>query len=117
MMLLSKIFFSFSIIFIFVEFFQMFKRKELYQKLSDVELNDTLPFFVFYLLRLLYLPWMYIGLFSGVWYLFLSLISLGAIKFSILYLKKDFILNLFDLIDLTLSCWILIFIFLQVFSQ
>jgi len=118
MNLIIDIFHSFSIFFIIVEIFQLIKRDEIYRKSKkeNLNLNDTSFYFIFYIFKLLYLPWMVVGLFSSLSPLYLGLISLGLFKYLVLLTKKDFIINLYDLLNALVSCILLSFICYQALS-
>lgn len=119
MFFLTKIFYLLSFLFIYVEVFQLVNRKAIYGKLDfdTFETKDPIYYLVFYVARLIYIPWMYIGLFSFCNYFFIGLLALGLGKFLILRTKNNFSINLYDLINMVLSCILLVIIFLQGFFR
>lgn len=113
--LLIKSFHLFSLVFICVEILQLTKRDDLYKKIQkeNLVLKDTSIYFIFYVLRLLYLPWMFFGLFSDLWVYYLILIGLGISKFLVIYTKKNIFINLYILLETIFSIFFLIVIFRQ----
>lgn len=115
MNLLIKFFHLLSLIFILVEIFQLVKRDELYKKIQkeNLDLKDNSHHIIFYILRLIYLPWMFFGLFSSFWIYYSILICLGLSKFLIIYTKNNIVINLYILLETVLSIFFLIIIFRQ----
>lgn len=106
---LINIFHSLSLIFISIEIFQLIKRDELYKKLQkdNLDVNDTSFYFIFYAFRLIYIPWMFFGLFSNLSIFYFILISLGLVKFLVIYSKNNLIINIYDFLNTLISCLIL----------
>jgi len=110
---MSTIFYLLSILFIWVEIFQMRNR----MRMDYIEVQSLNPkrWIFFYISKIVYYFWMILGLFTENLHLFSLLIILGLLKFLIVKTKKDFWINLYDLISCVLSIIILLgFTFLGV---
>ena len=105
---MSKIFYLFSILFIWVEIFQMRNRIRL--QLIEVQRIDPMKWIVFYISKIAYTFWIFIGLFTSNYLIFIFLFSLGLPKFLLVKIKKDFYINLYDLISCIVSTITLIYI-------
>lgn len=119
MSLLSIAFYSLAPLFIFVELFQLIERDEIYSKLKVDHFQTREPFIyiAFYILRLAYIPWIFIGLFSKFWLLFCILILIGNLKYYILFTGKLKLINIYDIMNCLISVFILGFIYYQVIFQ
>lgn len=118
MSLLSNIFYILSIPFIGVEIYQMINRNNVFRKFDQNQESESLfHYFTFYLFKVIYLIWIPIGLFTHFWPYFLILISLGLFKFLVLLIKRNILINLYDIINVILSILILLIIFFQALFQ
>jgi hypothetical protein len=114
MNLLSDIFYILCPIFIGVEVYQLLNKNKVYTKFNpNLDIKDTIPHFIFYLLKLLYLFWIPIGLFSHLRIYFLFLILLSLFKYVVVFTKKNIIINLYDVINTLISSFLLIVILIQ----
>lgn len=115
MSLLTSFFYSISVIFIITEIYQLINRDKLFSRIEFDDINEynTKKSIIFYISKLIYLIWLPIGLFSSFWIYFLLIIILGLCKYSVLYTKKNVLINLYDLFNTILSVFLLSIIFLQ----
>jgi hypothetical protein len=106
---LIDLFHSLSLIFVTIEIFQLVKRDKLYRKIQrdNLDIKDTSFYLPFYVLRLIYIPWMFFGLFSNLSIFYFALISLGLVKFLVIYSKNNLIINIYDFLNTLISCLIL----------
>ena len=98
---MKTIFYLFSILFIWVEIFQMKNRIRL--QLIEVQRIDPIKWILFYISKIAYFFWIFIGLFTSNYLIFAFLFSLGLPKFLLVKIKKDFYINLYDLISCVVS--------------
>ena len=119
MSILSNIFYSFSVVFLIFEIFQLFNRNSIYNKIdiSNIKIGDSIVYLSIYLTKLLYLSWVIVGMFSPYYILFLSLIIIGLVKNIIFLFRSDILINLYEVINVIVSCCLLILIFNQLFSR
>jgi hypothetical protein len=105
-----SLFYISSILFIYVEIFQIINRNTIYKRFSDISNISLNPFLLisFYILKLYYFIWIPIGLLTNNWIYFAILIGLGLFKYPILLTKNNFCINLYDLMNTIISCFILI---------
>lgn len=117
MNILSNIFYGLSLVFIIFEFFQIFNRNRIYQKIdiSNIKITTSLIYILVYITKLIYLIWMFVGLFSDQYVLFMLLILTGLIKNIIFIFKSNILINVYDIINLLVSCYLLFTIFIRVF--
>lgn len=115
MSLLSSIFYALSLVFIGVEVYQLVNRDKVFVKFNpNMDIKSPVPYLIFYLLKLIYLIWIPIGLFSHLWILFFGIIFLGLFKYVILSsTKKNIAINLYDGINTIISVFLLIVILIQ----
>ncbi len=117
--MLNNIFLLIAPIFIVVEIWGLMNRKLIYGKLTLEKIETVNPkiLMTYYSFKIFYLFWMIFGLFYWSWIYCLSLILIGFSKNFILLTKKNLLINLYDLFNCSISCVILIIIFLQAISQ
>jgi hypothetical protein len=96
-LILDSIFYLSSLPFIWVEIFQLINRF----KVSSIteQLQTPKKWIAFYLLKLFYLLWIVIGLFTENYKNFIIIIVLSLLRFFILKINKNFYINLYDLIS------------------
>jgi hypothetical protein len=102
-----------SILFIGVEFYQLFNREKIYRKYENINKS----YILFYIFKLLYIIWVFIGFFTANYILYLGIFSLSIFKFLVLYTKKDLLINLYDIIGAVLRVLLLIMITMLVSFQ
>jgi hypothetical protein len=105
---MKTIFYLFSILFIWVEIFQMRNRIRLH--LIEVQRIDPIKWILFYISKIAYFFWIFLGLFTSNYLIFTFLLALGLPKFLLVKIKKDFYINLYDLISCIISIFILLYI-------
>ena len=104
-MKISTFFYFLSILFIWTEIFQIRNRIRL--QLIEVQRIDPLKWIIFYLSKIAYFLWVPFGLFTDNYKVFIILILLKLIKLLIIKMKKDFYINLYDLISCVISVFLL----------
>jgi hypothetical protein len=117
--MLLNLFYLISPIFIFVELYQIFNRDQIWGRLSPENLEKYNPkvLLLFYITKSLYITWIFSGLFLPMWFYSSILITLGFLKYPILLIGKNLLINIYDLINCFISSIILIIIFMKVISQ
>lgn len=117
MSLTIKFFYFLSIFFLYVEIFGFFKRETIYKPVSELELETPFRHFIFYFFKLVYLPWLVIGLLTHNWTLFSIPILAGLINLLSLKTQNNFIINIFRGLNFIVSCISLIFILCRAIFQ
>lgn len=119
MNLLTNIFYSLSVLFIVVEIYQLINREQLFSKLKfdNIEKINPLSNIIFYTSKILYLFWIFLGLFSSLKLYFLILVITGLFKYFVLLTKKNILINLYDLFNCLFSVTILSIILILRFFQ
>lgn len=102
---MRNIFYLLSVLFIWVEIFEIRNRIRL--QLIEVQRINPLKWIIFYISKIFYYFWLFLGFFTVNYLLFVSLSLIGLIKFLIIKLGKDFYINLYDLIACIISIGIL----------
>lgn len=104
-LIFDSIFYLLSLLFIWVEIFQI-KNRFTMNNLGLQSLNPKLWIF-FYFSKVIYFIWVILGLFTENYHLFSIFILLYLLRYFILMTKKNFYLNLFDLLSFVISVLIL----------
>ena len=104
MAFLTNLFFSLSIVFIWSELYHLRHKDYLYQKISQRNIqNSTLFDYIFYVSKILFIPWVFLGLFTTVSYPFLLIILISCVKFLILTFKSQKAIVIYDVVS-SASC-------------
>ena len=101
-----SMFYLCSLPFIWVELFQL-KNRGFVHRLDLQEINPK-KWILFYILKLCYIVWIFLGLFTENYVLFATLMGLSVVKFLIIRTKSSFYINLYDLISFIASVALLI---------
>lgn len=113
MNLIIKSFYLLSVFFLYVEVYGFFFRSRIYKPVSQLELETPLKHFVFYFFKLIYLPWLLVGLFSQNWVIFLIPILAGLVSLISFSFKNDKAINLWSIINFFVSVICLVIILYQ----
>ena len=105
---MKTVFYLLSILFIWVEIFQIRNRIRL--QLIEVQRIDPLKWILFYLSKIFYYFWIFFGLFTSNYLMFIILSVLGILKSPVLKTQKDFYINLYDLLSCIISVILLSYI-------
>jgi hypothetical protein len=102
-----SIFYLCSLIFLWVEIFQLRNRVQLlYLEIQEI---NPLKWIIFYVLKLFYFFWIFIGLFSSNYLIFATMMMMGGLKFLVLKTRNDYYINLYDLVVFITSISLLIY--------
>jgi hypothetical protein len=117
--MLNELFYLVAPLFLYVEFFQTFWRKDIYTRLKPEIFESLNPrvLLSFYVLKIFYTIWVIIGIFSVNFIPFLILGGLGIVKSLVVSFKNNFLINIYDLIAFLVASITLIFIFVQAISR
>lgn len=107
MNLITKVFYLLAPLFIYVEIFGLVNQKKIYKPIGDLEIKTPFKFVIFYICKLIYLPWLIFGLFSTKWILFLIPILMTFLTFPILKSGRNFVINSWGIIYVILNVLIL----------
>jgi hypothetical protein len=99
-----------SILFIWVEVFQISNKKVLFKKHK----SQNILFLFFFFSKFLYLIWILIGVYLGI-KVIIILFSMGIFKYVPLFIKNDTFINLYEVVSTFISIALLLTIFIQVF--
>lgn len=105
---MSTLFYLFSFLFIWVEIFQMKNRIRLH--MIDIQRMNPLKWIFFYILKIVYFFWIFFGLFTSNYIIFVFLYALSLPKFLLVKIRKDFYINLYDLISCIVSIFTLLYL-------
>lgn len=106
---ITNIFYTISLIFIILEVFQILYRKHIYDKSSSS--ISPVVFNVYSVVKFIYIIWILVGLFSGLYLYFFLLLFIGSFKYVALFTKNNLFINLYDIINALSSIIVLVFIF------
>ncbi len=95
--MMSTIFYLCSLPFIWVEIFQLKNRGDVHR--LDLQQFNPKTWILFYILKIVYILWTFLGLFTENYILFASIMLLTGLKFLVLRTKSNFCINLYDLIS------------------
>lgn len=110
MSLIIKLFYLLSVFFIYVEVYGFFFRSRIYKPVSELELETPFKHFAFYFFKLIYLPWLFVGLFSHNWMIFLTPILMGLVSLISFSSKNDKLINLWSIVNFLVSVICLVII-------
>jgi len=105
------LFYSFSLLFIWVEWTQFRKKSILYSE-NFLKINEY-QLFLFFISKILNMVCLPIGLFTSLWYLYLIIIIIELSKFLTLITKNNKIINMYSLISVVVYMLVYVFIFVQ----
>jgi hypothetical protein len=109
---LISIFWWLPLFFILFEIYQISNRSTFYFK--PIDLTKPVKYLSFYYTKVCYITWILIGaLYTHLSPYFWIIITIGVFKFIIVWTKKSFIINLYDIISFISTIFLLGFIFLK----
>jgi hypothetical protein len=107
MVWLKILFYSFTFLFGWVEFYHMINKHLLYDNTRQKSLLDRL----FFLSKFVYAIWIIVGLFSNLWIYFLCLLIVSILRYPILWFGNSKMLFLYELVNTPASVMLLMVIF------
>jgi hypothetical protein len=117
MIILSKIFYFLSLIFIWSEFYHIRHKDYLYIRLDKRDItNSSISDYIFYITKLVYIPWVLIGLFSKNSFYFLLIVLISSIKFLVLLFKSKKFTEIYDIVSSSICIIIVSYLFLKTFN-
>ena len=104
-------FYSLSLLFIWVECVQFKKKPIIYT--SDISQKYNTTYFIFFISKIINMISIPIGIFTPFWKFYALIMFLESLKFLVLFTKKNYFINLYNLF--TVIAYILIYgiIFVQ----
>jgi hypothetical protein len=113
MSFVTNIFWYLSLFFILFEVYQISNRTTFYY--NPVDVTKPVKYLSFYFTKICYIIWILMGaLYTHLSPYFYIIIALGIFKFVVVWTKKSFIINLYDILSCLSTSFILGFIFLRV---
>ena len=104
--MMNSIFYLCSLCFIWVEIFQLRNRGDIHR--LDLQQSNPKTWILFYVSKIGYIIWTFLGLFTENYPLFATIMLLTASKFLIVRTKSNFYINLYDLISFITTVALLI---------
>jgi hypothetical protein len=104
--MINSIFYLCSLPFIWVEIFQLRNRGDVHR--LDLQQFEPKKWILFYILKIAYIFWIFLGLFTENYPLFGTMMLLSCVKFLVVRTKSNFYINLYDLLSFIASVALLI---------
>lgn len=115
MMIFVKLFYLLSLLFIWVEIFGFLNKDKVFKRIdfNQIDKFNLRLYLFFYLSKLIYLMWIFSGLFGNLYFYFLLLIFISFFRNFLMFTKNRILINLYDLLNPFISSIILLIIFTQ----
>ena len=83
---MSEIFHLASFLFIWMEIYGFWNRTAIYEvNMNQVDIKTPLLLATFYVLKLIFYPWLLLGLFTSLWSIYMSLILITLLSFPVIW--------------------------------
>lgn len=114
-----SVFYLLAPLFIWVEIFGFLNRDKVYKRLKFESIEKFNPrlYLFFYLSKIIYLVWIFCGLFTSLQTYFIALFLLGFLRGFVTLTKSRYIVNSYDFLNPVVSSIILIIILFQALFQ